>query len=230
MGIYSLDEFVNKTSQQEKGEGLFELENPYLLEVNLNGTIWSKAGAMVAYRGNVKFTREGILEHGAAKMFKKFLTGEGARLMKAEGKGAVYLADKFKTISVINLENQSICVNGNDVLAFEPSIKWDIKLIKRIAGMLSGGLFNMHLSGKGMIAITSYFDPVTLKVTPGNPVITDPNATIAWSSNLQPELKTDISLKTFFGRGSGESFQMQFSGEGFVVIQPFEEVYYTSRS
>ena len=59
---------------------------------------------------------------------------------------------------------------------------------------------------------------------PGNPVITDPNATVAWSSRLQPVFKKDISLKTFLGRGSGESIQMAFEGEGFVVIQPYEEV------
>jgi len=57
------------------------------------------------------------------------------------------------------------------------------------------------------------------------PVITDPNATVAWSGSLSPEFKTDVSLKTFFGRGSGESLQMVFGGDGFVVIQPYEEVY-----
>ena len=33
-----------------------------------------------------------------------------------------------------------------------------------------------------------------------------------------PELKIDATLKSFFGRGSGESFQMEFNGDGFVVI------------
>jgi uncharacterized protein (AIM24 family) len=77
-----------------------------------------------------------------------------------------------------------------------------------------------------MIAITSHFQPMTLRVRPGHPVTTDPNATIAWSGNLTPEFKKDISLKTFFGRGSGESIQMQFQGDGFVVVQPYEEVYF----
>jgi uncharacterized protein (AIM24 family) len=58
------------------------------------------------------------------------------------------------------------------------------------------------------------------------PVITDPNATVAWSGTLDPEFKTDISFKTFLGRGSGESVQMLFRGDGFVVIQPQEEVYF----
>ncbi|GIW75417.1 MAG: hypothetical protein KatS3mg104_0480 [Phycisphaerae bacterium] len=54
---------------------------------------------------------------------------------------------------------------------------------------------------------------------------TDPNATIAWSGNLMPKFRTDVSLKTFLGRGSGESLQMVFNGDGFVVVQPYEEVY-----
>jgi uncharacterized protein (AIM24 family) len=77
-----------------------------------------------------------------------------------------------------------------------------------------------------MVAFTTHYDPITLLVTPGNPVVTDPNATVAWSGSLEPEIKTDVSLKTFFGRGSGESIQTMFNGHGFVVIQPFEEVYF----
>ncbi|WP_423407167.1 AIM24 family protein [Heyndrickxia sp. MSNUG] len=230
MSRYSIGEFVSNTKQQDKGEGLFEIETPRMLEINLNGQVWSKAGAMVSYRGNIKFEREGILEHGLGKMFKKALTGEGTSLMKATGNGKLYLADQGKKISILYLQNESIFVNGNDLLAFEPSISWDIKLMRRVAGMLSGGLFNVRLEGTGMVAITSHYEPLTLLVSEDNPVYTDPNATVAWSGNLQPDFVTDISLKTFLGRGSGESIQMKFSGEGFVVVQPFEEVYYAPQA
>ncbi|KEZ52955.1 AIM24 family protein [Metabacillus indicus] len=227
MNRYSIQEFVEKTEQQDKGQGLFELETERLLEINLNGQIWTKAGAMVSYRGQIKYEREGILEHGLGKMFKKALTGEGTALMKATGAGKLYVADQGKKISIINLQGESIFVNGNDLLAFEPSITWDIKMMRKIAGMLSGGLFNVRLEGRGMLAITSHYEPLTLIVKPGDPVYTDPNATVAWSGGLTPEFVTDISLKTLFGRGSGESIQMKFEGEGFVVVQPFEEVYYS---
>jgi uncharacterized protein (AIM24 family) len=230
MSRYSIEEFVSNTKQQDKGEGLFELETPRMLEINLNGQVWSKAGAMVSYRGQIKFEREGVLEHGIGKMFKKALTGEGASLMKANGNGKLYLADQGKKISILHLQNEAIFVNGNDLLAFEPSISWDIKLMRRVAGMMSGGLFNVRLEGTGMVAITSHYEPLTLLVSPDNPVYTDPNATVAWSGNLQPEFVTDISFKTFLGRGSGESIQMKFSGDGFVVVQPFEEVYYAPQS
>ncbi len=229
MSRYSVSEFVQKTEQQDLNQGIFELESDRILEINLNGMLWIKKGAMIAYRGDMKFTREGVLEHGVGKMLKRAFTGEGTQLTKVEGRGKLYLADAAKKITILKLEpNLPICVNGNSVLTFESSVKWDLQMMKRIAGMLSGGLFNMHFSGEGHIAITSHFDPLTLNVQPGSPIYTDPNATVAWSGNLKPELKTDISLKTFFGRGSGESLQMRFDGSGFVIVQPMEEVYYAA--
>jgi uncharacterized protein (AIM24 family) len=229
MSRYSLQEFVTKTAQQDLNQGVFELESDRMLEVNVNGLIWMKMGAMVAYRGQIKFTREGVFEQGIGNLLKKAISGEGTPLTKAQGQGKMYLADSGKKISIINLNNESISVNGNDILAFEPSVKNNIKMMKRVAGMMAGGLFNYQLSGSGMIAITSHYNPMTLRVTPGSPVYTDPNATIAWSSNLEPKFKTDISLKTFLGRSSGETFQMLFEGDGFVVVQPYEEVYYAGK-
>ncbi|WP_433958491.1 AIM24 family protein [Cytobacillus horneckiae] len=230
MNRYSLEEFVDATRQEDKGEGLFELETPRLLEINLTDQIWAKSGAMISYQGNIKFAREGILEHGLGKMFKRAFSGEGSALMKATGNGKLYVADQGKKISIIRLAGESIYVSGNDLLAFEPSLKWDIKLMRKIAGMLSGGLFNIRLEGHGMVAITSHYEPLTLVVSPNQPVYTDPNATVAWSGNLQPEFVADVSLKTFVGRGSGDSLQMKFTGDGFVVVQPFEEGYFSNDS
>lgn len=230
MNRYSVAEFIRKTEQEDKGEGFFELETDRLLEVNLDGLVWAKAGAMVAYHGKIKFEREGVFEHGMGAMFKKALTGEGASLMKAKGQGKLYLADSGKKIIILHLQNEAIYVNGNDLLAFEPSIKHNIKIMKKVAGMMSGGLFNVRCEGTGLVAITSHYEPLTLRVTPGKPIYTDPNATVAWSGNLVPNFQTDISFKTFVGRGSGESIQMKFEGEGFVIVQPYEEVYFQGQS
>jgi len=225
-GRYDLDAFVQASEQKDYNQGVFELESERMLEVNLNNSmVWTKLGAMVAYRGNLRFTREGIFEQGIGNLLKKMVSAEGARLTKVEGTGKLYAADYGKKITILKLNGQGITVNANDVLAFEPTLTNKIVMMRKIAGMMAGGLFNIQLSGTGLVAITTHFDPLTLRVTPGNPVCTDPNATVAWSSNLSPNFKTDISLRTFFGRGSGESFQMQFEGNGFVIIQPFEEFY-----
>lgn len=223
MARTTIEEFIKATRQDDTANDFFQLESDRMLEVNLSGDVWTKTGSMVAYVGGIKFSREGILERGVGNLLKKTLTGEGARLTKATGKGRLYLADKGKTVQILHLGNEALFVNGNDLLAFETSMKWDITMMKSLGAMVSSGLFNVRLQGPGMIAITTHFEPMTLLVKPGFPVRTDPNATTAWSGNLAPAFKTDVSLKTFFGRGSGESVQMEFNGDGFVVVQPFEE-------
>lgn len=170
---------MQASAQRDLGQGVFELETPRLLELNLNGTIWTKLGSMVAYRGDVKFVREGMMDRGVVNLLKKAITGEGASLSKAEGQGQVYLADTGKKVIIIQLQGEEIIVNGNDLLAFEPAIEYEIKMMKKLGAMLAGGLFNVRLRGTGMIAFTSHYEPITLRVTPDAPVYTDPNATIA---------------------------------------------------
>ncbi len=184
MGKYTISEFIKQTKQDERESEYFELETPRILEVNLTDLVWAKTGSMISYTGKIKFEREKMLEHGVGMMFKKAFTGEGTSLMKATGNGRLYLADQGKKITIFDLDNESITVNGNDLLAFEPGIEWDIKLMRKVAGMMSGGLFNVTLQGKGKVAITTHFEPLTLLVRPGEPVITDPNATVAWSGHL----------------------------------------------
>ncbi|HZH44059.1 MAG TPA: AIM24 family protein [Lysobacter sp.] len=226
MAARSLKEFVDASRQKDASAEAFELESAHLLEVKLDGRAWAKSGAMVAYRGAVRFTRQGILEQGLGNLIKKAISGEGTQLMKMEGQGRVYLADSGKKITLLRLAGEAIYVNGNDVLAYEDGIACDVTMMRRVAGMVSGGLFNMRLSGSGVVAITSHYEPLTLAVTRDAPVFCDPNSTVAWSGSLSPEIVADISFGTLLGRGSGETVQLKFAGEGWVVVQPYEEVYF----
>lgn len=223
MSKYSIDNFVAATADKTEGNEVFELENDYLLDIHLNGEVKAKRGSMVAYTGNISFEKESSLGQGVGKFLKKKLTGEGATMMDCSGNGHLYVADEGKEIAILALENDTIFVNGNDVLAFETSLEWDITMMSN-AGYAAGGLFNMKISGTGMVAITTHFKPLTIRVTPDSPVYTDPQATVAWSEGLSVDSKVDASLKTFIGKSSGETFQLAFTGNGFVIIQPFEEI------
>jgi uncharacterized protein (AIM24 family) len=220
---HSLSDFFALTGEKDNPGDVFELESLKMLEARVKGRIWSKLGAMVAYRGNLKFVREGMLEGGIGKALMKMVSGEMSPLAKIEGDGLAYLADAGKEITILRLTGDAINVSGNDLLAFEDTVTYNITMHRRVAGMLAGGLFSARLTGNGMVAIGTHGRPLTLRVTPNDPVITDPNATVAWSGNLSPEIKTDISMKSLIGRGGGESFQMLFRGDGFVVVQPYEE-------
>jgi uncharacterized protein (AIM24 family) len=206
--------------QETKSDQAFALQNAKLLKVHLDQvTIQAKAGSMVAYQGEVAFEHAG--SGGMSRMLKKAVSGEGTTLMKMTGSGEVFLAYEAQEIHLLNLENDAITVNGRNLLAFDAGIDWDIKRVEGASGMMGGGLFNTTLKGSGWVAILSDGPPVLLD-TGESPTFADPAAAITWASTVQTSIKTDIKLKNFIGRGSGESIQMGFTGPGWVLVQPSE--------
>ena len=207
--------------QETQTQDAFALQNSKLLKVRLEAvTIQAKLGAMVAYQGEVSFEHAGA--GGMGRMLKKAVSGEGTQLMKMTGTGEVFLADTAQDIHLIKLENDAITCNGKQVLAFDAGIDWDItKVSGGASAMMAGGLFNMALQGSGWVAIISDGPPVLLN-TGDAPTFADPQAAITWSSGVSTSIKTDVKLKNFIGRGSGESMQMAFQGAGWVLIQPSE--------
>ena len=135
--------------QETKSDQPFALQNSKLLKVHLDQvTIQAKLGSMVAYQGEVSFEHAG--SGGMGRLIKKAMTGEGQSLMKMSGTGEVFLADTAQEVHLINLENDSITVNGRNLLAFDAGIDWDIKRVEGASGMMGGGLYNTHLSGIGV--------------------------------------------------------------------------------
>jgi uncharacterized protein (AIM24 family) len=203
-----------------ESENAFSLQNSKLLKVELNQvTIQAKLGSMVAYQGDVRFEHAG--SGGMGRMLKKAMSGEGTRLMKVTGSGEVFLADQAQDVHLIYLENDFITVNGPNLLAFDSGIDWDIKRVQGASSMMGGGLFNMALQGTGWVAILSDGPPVLLNVASA-PTFADAQAAITWSSGVTTGIKTDVNLKNLIGRGSGESVQMSFQGQGWVLVQPSE--------
>jgi uncharacterized protein (AIM24 family) len=206
--------------RETNGGESFALQNPKLLKVELSDvTIQAKLGAMVAYQGEIKHEHAG--SGGLSKLIKKSVTGEGSRLMKISGTGEVFLADHAQEIHLVKLAEDRLTINGANLLAFDAGIEWDIKRVQGVSGALAGGLFNLELSGSGWVALLSDGPPLLLQVDEA-PTFADPAAAIAWSSGVTTSVKTDVSMKTLIGRGSGESVQLAFGGSGWLLIQPSE--------
>ena len=212
----SLAQFDETTSTEA-----FTLQNSKLLKVSLRQvTIQAKVGAMVAYQGDVKFEAAG--QGGLGRMLKKAATGEGQSLMKMSGSGEVFLADTAQEIHIIRLEGDKITVNGSNLLAFDAGIDWDIERMQGASGMMGGGMYNTALKGTGAVAVLSDGPPVRLDVGSA-PTFADPQAAITWSSGVTTSIKVDTGgMKSMLRGGSGESVQMAFGGQGWVLVQPSE--------
>ena len=200
------------------GDEPMSLQNPRMLKVRLDGEILARQGAMVAYQGQVEFAYEGA--GGVGRFLKKALTGEGVPLMRCRGKGDVFLARDANELHVLDLDGDSVTVNGANVLAFEPGLTWDIRRVEG-ASALSGGVFNMVFTGTGRLVVSAFGTPVVLN-TGEAPTFADLQAAIAWSSSLQTRLVRTAGASALIGRGSGEAFQLAFQGQGFLVVQASE--------
>jgi len=194
-------------------------QNSKLLRVRLGEPFMARQGAMVAYQGNVDFSFEG---GGAGKFIKKALTGEVLPLMRCQGQGDVFLAERAYDVHLLNLNNAGLSISGKNVLAFSSSLDWNIERVKG-GSMVAGGLFNTTLRGTGWVALTTDGPPVVLNAAEA-PTFADTNAVVAWSANLQTQLKTSFKAGALIGRGSGEALQVSFYGQGFVIVQPSEGI------
>jgi uncharacterized protein (AIM24 family) len=183
------------------------------------GGVMAKQGSMVAFQGDVQFDYQSA--GGIGKMLKKAVTGEGVELMRCTGQGDIFFADLASDVHIIDIDpGDGISVNGVSVLAFEPSLQWDIKMVQG-AGMISGGLFNTVFTGQGKLAITTKGTPVVLSVD--QPTFVDTDAVVAWSASLQTSIRTGgFKAASLLGRSSGEAYQMGFAGQGWVIVQPAE--------
>ena len=194
-------------------------QNIKMLRVRLGEPFMARQGSMVAYQGNVDFGYEGS---GASKFLKKALTGEGLPLMRCQGQGDVFLADRAYDVHLLQITNSGLSISGKNVLAFSQSLDWNIERVKG-ASIAAGGLFNTTFRGSGWVALTTDGPPVVLNAAEA-PTFADTNAIVAWSANLQTQLKTSFKAGALIGRGSGEAVQVSFHGNGFVIVQPSEGV------
>lgn len=214
-----IEQFKSQHAPTDSDE-TFQLENSYTLDVAVDGTVKAKAGSMIAHTGDLSFTGQASAEGGITGFIKEAATNEGTPVMEIEGDGHVYLADTEKKVQILQLDDgDAITVNGEDVLAFESRVSYEISTIDSLAGSFAGGFTNVYLEGPGYVALTTHGDPIVLEP----PVSTDPSATVAWSAT-SPDVDVNASLSDMIGQESGERFQMNFSGnDGFVVVQPYEE-------
>lgn len=193
-----------------------------MVKVGLNGEVMARAGSMVAYQGELQFQALG--SGGIGRAIRQHLTGEGVPLMKVSGRGDLFLANSAADVHLIDLDGtDGLTINGANVLAFDPTLRYDIGRVQGAASYASNaGLFNCVFTGRGRIAITTHGSPVVLNVDQAT--YADPNAAVAWSSSLQTGIKRNDSfgLGRLMGRSTGEASTLSFTGRGFVIVQPSE--------
>ncbi|TRV78551.1 AIM24 family protein [Streptomyces sp. 130] len=194
--------------------------------------MFSQRGAMLAYRGEVAFTPniQGG-QGGMMSMIGRRLANEATPLMTVEGDGTVMFGHGGHHIHVINLSGDTLYVEADRLLAFDGTLQQGTMFMGSqggVMGMVRGqvtgqGLFTTTLQGHGSVAVMAHGGVIELPISPGRDVHVDPQAYVAHHGDVRNKLSTAIGWREMVGRGSGEGFQLELSGNGAVYVQASEE-------
>ncbi|MCF3965137.1 AIM24 family protein [Streptomyces fuscigenes] len=213
------DLFASEHLAQQPTAAGMTLQNAKSVKYVVNGEMHARQGAMIAYRGNLQFERKG---QGVGGMLKRALTGEGLPLMAVRGQGEAWFAHEAANCFIVEIEQgDALTINGRNVLCFDPTLSYEIKMVKG-AGMTGGGLFNSLFTGYGKLAVICEGNPIVIPVTAQQPVYVDTDAVVGWSAQLDTSLHRSQSLGSMIRGGSGEAVQLMLQGEGFVIVRPSE--------
>ncbi|MFF0627246.1 AIM24 family protein [Streptomyces sp. NPDC004296] len=194
--------------------------------------MFSQRGAMLAYRGEVAFTPniQGG-QGGLGSMIGRRIAGEATPLMTVEGSGTVMFGHGGHHVQVVDLTGDTLYVEADRLLAFDGSLAQGTMFMGSqggVMGMVRGqvtgqGLFTTTLQGHGSAAVMAHGGVLELPITPQRPVHVDPQAYVAHRGDVRNRLSTAIGWREMIGRGSGEAFQLELSGQGTVYVQASEE-------
>ena len=185
-----------------------------------------QAGAMQWTVGNVNATT-GI--KGVGDLFGKAVrgkvTGESAIKPEYTGDGILVLEPTYRHIILLDLKdwNGSIILDDGLFLACESTLKQKAVMRSNLSSAVAGGegLFNLGVSGDGVLCLESYSPREELiEITLQNDVLkVDGNMAIAWSGTL--EFTVERSGKTLLGSAaSGEGLVNVYRGTGKVLLAP----------
>ncbi|MFJ3925771.1 AIM24 family protein [Streptomyces sp. NPDC090022] len=194
--------------------------------------MYSQRGAMLAYRGDVSFTPNITGGQGGVMgMIGRRVANEQTPLMTVEGSGTVMFGHGGHHIQVINLTGETLYVEADRLLAFDGTLQQGTMFMGSqggVMGMVRGqvtgqGLFTTTLKGHGAAAVMAHGGVIELPITPNRPVHVDPQAYVAHHGEVRNKLSAALGWRDMVGRGSGEAFQLELSGQGAVYVQASEE-------
>ena len=101
---------------------------------------------------------------------------------------------------MLELNNERMTMNGDNIVAFEPGIDWDIQRVE--GAWPAGSSTSSCRAPTGKVAVTSDGEPVLLDTS--TPTFADGDSAIVWSGGVRTSVKSDVSFKTSLsGRGAG---------------------------
>lgn len=191
--------------------------NPYAFCVDVSGEMFIQKGKMIAYYGSLRFEAISAGPYDALirQSFNSPLYAND--FVVVTGHGKLILGDRGYNISSFDLEDGNLTVRSPNVLGFDPSLVCQESTVPGYLTLLGTGKFLASSNGE-----VHFLEP---------PVRVDEDALLGWADMPSPSYRYDYSyMRGMFGmvrgmvsnRTTGEERQLDFTGQGTVLIQSSE--------
>ena len=201
------------------------------LLIELNGNEYTlSSGAMQWFVGNIEAVADvkGVGDF-LGKAIKGSVAKEGAVKPKYRGNGTLILEPTYKHILLEDVSswNNGMVLDDGLFLACEAKLQHNIVARSNLSSAILGneGLFNLKVSGEGIVALESPVPREELvEVELQNDVLKDDgNFAIAWSDSLN--FTVEKSTKSLIGSAiSAEGFVNVYRGTGKVLLAPVKNL------
>ncbi len=194
-----------------------------LAVVNLQAeqAICAEAGAMVSMSSNVDLHSE--LKGGVFGALKRAVGGESAFVSTFTSKGGpgevTFAPGAPGDVAGIEIQNQAFCVQSSSYLAGDVSLVIDTKFGGAKSFFGGEGLFVLHVSGTGLLLVSSFGSIHRKVLRPGEQYVVDTGHLVAWEAHLQYNLRKAAKSGYFRSFLSGEGMVAEFTGPGEILIQ-----------
>ena len=197
-----------------------------VIQLDDNHSAIIQAGAMQWMAGNINVST-GVKGVGdfLGKIVKGAVTGESAIKPEYVGNGVLVLEPTYKYILLVDVGawGTGMTIEDGMFYACSSSVRTSVVARKNLSSAALGGegLFNLSLSGTGIVALESnvpYNELIEIELN-NDTLKIDGNLAVCWSSNL--EFTVERTTKTLIGSAaSGEGLVNVYRGTGKVLMCP----------
>jgi len=185
---------------------LFRIRDNGTVEITFEGEVLVRRGTVASYGGRIAFGGDPRLAGTRAEA-----------LLKASGKGSIFLADRGRKPILVELNDEFFSAEGGRILAIGPTLSFRYEPIHDFPGRRRVDV--LKIFGKGGLVLSPARASFSIAVSADYPLNVSSRDLVGWSGNLVPSVLPDRFLDEVMLPDSEDPPKIRFEGEGTVLTE-----------
>lgn len=193
-------------AKSEPAPKLFRVRDNGTVEITFEGDVLVRRGTVASYGGRIAFSADPRLAGTRAEP-----------LLKASGKGSIFLADRGRKPILVELNEEFFSAEGSRILAIGPTLSFRYEPIHDFPRRRRVDVLKIY--GKGGLVLSPARPSFSIPVSAEFPLNVSSRDLVGWSGNLVPSVLPDRFLDEVMLPDSEDPPKIRFEGEGTVLTE-----------